>query len=315
MRTSNLTEEQKKKLSILEPMLREAADSRDFDKAKEITTKIQNILRPTGHETRLMQAKNRLFEVAMESGNVETAISGFFAVRQKVSKRTRLYLEATALLAICYLRQKDLASARPYMVEALSCEKNITADQRRSEFKVALAKRFEEEALLASLSADEKEYLDIDKIQDEAGKLIHSKHEDEILEMLGRTVPEGALDFVQEVRDESMRLLTYKEKIKLPSPEYFKERKKLGKGVLSAFQAVIWRSLCDKDSDVYKMWFTNGMQAVLDKKYIAASIATTLAGLNIGVYAIAIYLTALLVKIGIETFCNIYKPDNIMGLR
>jgi len=315
MSNSNLTEEQKQKLAILEPKLREAADSRDFEKAKAISLSIQNVLRPTGHETRLMQNKNRLFEVAMESGNLGTAISGFLGVRQKVSRRTRLYLEATALLAICYLRKRDLNSARPYMVEALSCENNIKSESKRSVFKVALAKRFEEEALLASLSVGEAEYLDIDKIQEEAGKLIYSKHEDEILELLGATVPEGALDFVQEVRDESMGLLTYDEKKKLPSPDYFKERKKLGKGILSAFQAVIWRSLCDKESEVYKMWFTDGMKAVLDKKYLTVSIATALAGLNAGVYAIAVYLTALLVKIGLETFCNVYKPDNLMGLR
>lgn len=315
MGAPNLTDDQKKKLAILEPMLREAADAYDLDKAKDITARIQEILRPTGHETRLMQTKNRLFEIAMESGNVGMAISGFLGVRQKVSERTRLYLEATSLLAICYLRKKDLDSARPYMVEALSCEKNIKSVTQRSVFKITLAKRFEDEALLASLSVEESEYLDIDKIQEDAGNLIRTKHEDEILEMLGASVPAGAIDFVQDVHKESMGLLTYDEKKKLPSPEYFKERKKLGKGVFSAFQTVIWHSLCDKDSEVYKMWFTNGMQAVLDKKYITASIATALAGLNAGVYAIAVYLSALLIKIGIETFCSIYKPSNIMGLR
>ncbi len=315
MSTPNLTEEQKKKLAILEPMLKEAADSRDFEKANEIAAKIQIILRPTGHETRLMQTKNRLFEVAMESGNLERAISGFIGVRKKVSDTTRLYLEATSLLAICYLRKKDLKSARPYMVKALSCDKNIKSELRRSTFKVALAKRFEEEALLASISIDEAEYLDIDKIQKEAGQLIYTKHEDEILEKLGAIVPEGAVDFVREVHNESIGLLTFEEKKKLPSPDYFRERKKLGKGVLSAFQAVVWRSLCDKDSEVYKMWFTNGMQAVLDKKYITVAVATALTGLKVGIYAIAVYLTALLIKIGIETFCSVYKPDNIMGLR
>lgn len=315
MGTPKLTDDQKKKLAILEPMLREAADSHNLEKAKEITARIQSVLRPTGHETRLMQTKNRLFEIAMESGNLGMAISGFLGVRQKVSSRTRLYLEATSLLAICYLRKKDLNSARPYMVEALSCESNIKSPKKRSAFKVALAKRFENEALLASLSIDESEYLDIDKIQEEAGQLIYKKHEDEILELLGANVPEGALDFVQDVHKESIGLLTYEEKVKLPSPNHFRERKKLGKGVLTAFQAVIWRSLCDKDSEVYKMWFTNGMQAVLDKKYITAAIATALTGLSIGIYAIAVYLTALLIKIGIETFCTVYKPENIMGLR
>lgn len=315
MSNNNLTEEQKKKLAILEPKLRAAADARDYEKSKKIAASIQSILRPTGHETRLMQTKNILFEVAMESGNIQIAIAGFIGVRQKTSKRTRLYLEATALLAICHLRKKDLASARPFIVEALSCEKNITSEDKRSEFKVALVKRFEDEALLASLTVKEAEFLDVDKIQNEAGRLVYSLHEDEILEKLGAIVPNDALDFVQGVRKESMGMLTYEEKKKLPSPDYFKERKKLGKGVLSAFQSIIWKSLCDKESDVYKMWFTNGMQAVLDKKYITASIVSALSGLSIEIYAIAVYLTALLIKIGVETFCCIYKPENIMGLR
>lgn len=315
MASSKLTDEQRAKLAILEPMLRSAADARNYEQAKEITLRIQNVLRPAGHETRLMKAKNQLFEVAMESGNLSTAITGFIGVRKKVSKRTRLYLEATTLLAICYLRKKDLASARPYMLESFEREKNIVSPKRQSEYRVALAKRFDEEALLASLAAENADHLDVDSVQEEVGWLVYSKHEDEILELLGSAVPEGALAFVQDVHKQSQGLLTYEEKKKLPSPAAFAERKKLGKGILSAFQSVIWRSLCDKDSEVYKMWFTNGMQAVLDKKYITAAVVGALSGLNIGFYAVAAYLTALLIKIGIETFCTVYKPSSIMGLR
>jgi len=262
-----------------------------------------------------MESKNRLFEVAMETGSLNTAINGFIGVRSKVASSTRLYLEATALLAICYLRKKDIDKARPYMVEALQCEKNISSDAKRSEFKLSLAKRFDEEALLATLAVDSCEYLSVDQIQADAGKLIYSNQEEEIFEKLGSYVPDGALDFVKEVHKESQGLLTYQERKRLPSPEYFTERKSLGKGILSAFQSVIWSSLCDKDSEVYKMWFTNGMQAVLDKKYITTAVVSTLAGLSIGVYAIAVYLSALLLKIGIETFCKVYKPSGIMGLR
>ena len=63
MRDPKLTTEQKEKLAILEPMLREAASSHDFERAKEVTFRIQNVLRPTGNETRLMESKNRLMEL------------------------------------------------------------------------------------------------------------------------------------------------------------------------------------------------------------------------------------------------------------
>lgn len=106
MPPEKLTAEQRAQLATLEPRLRSAADARDYKQAKAVTLQIQNVLRPTGHDARLMKAKNQLFEVAMETGNLTTAITGFIGVRKKVSKRTRLYLEATTLLAICYLRKK-----------------------------------------------------------------------------------------------------------------------------------------------------------------------------------------------------------------
>ncbi len=312
---SRLTEEQKRQLSLLEPSLRLAAARRDFDECRRLTDFIEIVLRPTGHEIRLMESKNWLFETAMEVGRVDYAVRGFIEVRKKVSKSTRLYLEATALLAICFLRKKDLTRARPYMVEAFRCEKNITSANRRSDFKVTLAKRFDEEALLASIASDTEENLDVDRIQEDAAKLIQSKHEDEILELLGSSVPEGALGFMEKVHAESKNLLTYEEKLKLPSPATFQQKKKLGRGILSAFQTVIWQSLCDRESDVYKMWFTNGLQAVLDKKYLTSAIVGALAGIKIGVYAVAVYLTSLLIKIGVETFCHVYKPNVLMALR
>lgn len=315
MNPVKLTKQQKESLAIYEPMLAATAISRDFEKAKEITIKIQNLLRPTGHETRLMKSKNQFFEVAMETGNIGTAIRGFIGVRKKVSKRTRLYLEATTLLAICYLRKKDLSSARSYMVEALKCENNIKSITKRSEFKLTLAHRFDNEALLAGLVVEEQEHLDPEKIQQDAGQLVYSKHEDDILELLGGAVPPDAMSFVDDVHKESQGQLTYEEKLKLPSPAKFEERKKLGKNVLSAFQSVIWHSLCDKDSEVYKMWFTNGVQALLGKTYLASAIGSALAGFKIGVYAISVYLTALILKMGLETYCLLYKPTNIMNLR
>ncbi|OEG74041.1 hypothetical protein BEL05_20405 [Shewanella colwelliana] len=311
----NLTEEQKNQLRVLEPKLRLASVRRDFEECKNVTAQIQGLLRPTGHETRLMQSKNWLYETAMEVGKIDYAIRGFIGVRQKASTSTRLYLEATSLLAICHLRKSDLEKARPFMVEALKCEKNIKSESRRSDFKISLAKRFDEEALLSSIATNVCEDLNVDKIQEDAAKLIQTKHEDEILELLGSNVPEGALDFIERVNAESKNLLTYEEKLMLPSPATFKQKKKLGKGVLAAFQTVIWQSLCDKNSDVYKIWFTNGLQAVLDKKYLTTAIVGALSGLKIGIYAIAVYLTSLLIKMGIETFCNVYQPNNLMALR
>jgi hypothetical protein len=97
----NLSEGQKSRLRILEPALRQAVRSGNFQAAKIHAADIQSLLRPTGHEARLMQAKNWLFEAAMEAGDLQYAEAGFNGVRQRTSPAARVHLEATALLAIC----------------------------------------------------------------------------------------------------------------------------------------------------------------------------------------------------------------------
>ena len=315
MSSEKLTKEQKEKLKSLEPQLQRAEETRNYEEAKRITFKIQQLLRPTRHETRLMQTKNRLFETAMECGELSIAIKGFLGVRRKVAETTRLYLEATSLLAICFLRKRDLKSARPYMVEALKCEKNIKSEAKRTQFKASLAKRFNDEALLSSLAIEGLENLNPERVQKDAGKLVCENTEDEILALLGSEVSSSTIEFVEEVNRESQKLLTFKEKRMLPAYVEIKEKRKLGKSVLSAFERILWKSLCDKESEVYKMWFTNGMKAVLDKKYITTAIIAALSGLSIGVYAIAVYATALIIKMGIEAFCDVHEPKNLMDLR
>lgn len=313
---NKLTKEQKDRLAHLEPRLRQALVNLDYIGAERVTSEIQVLLRPTGHENRLMHAKNILFETAMESGRIQTAILGFLGVRNKVNKSSRLYLEATALLAICFLRNADFNSAKPFMEEALKCEKNIKTPGPRAKFKLGLAKRFDDEALLASLTLQDGDRVvtaDLDRVQDEAGKLVYSKNEDELFLLLGSSVSNRALEFINNVRETSSKCLTYEEKKMLPPPP--KEKRDVGKSVFTAVNRVVWKSLCDKKSDVYKMWFTNGFQAVLDKKYLTSAIVAALNEFKAGIYAIVVYVTALIIKIGIEIFCELYKPTSLMALR
>lgn len=107
--------------------MRQAAASGDYEEAKRHTLEIQQVLRPTGHEARLMQAKNWLFEAAMGAGHLDLAESGLLGVIARVSPTSRLYLEAAALLAICYLRQQKLTQAAPLMTSVLS-SRNIRSE-------------------------------------------------------------------------------------------------------------------------------------------------------------------------------------------
>ncbi|WP_446808413.1 hypothetical protein ACH50O_14055 [Methylomonas sp. 2BW1-5-20] len=311
----NLTETQKKELTKLEGKLKVSSRVGNYEEAIKITSKIQELLRPTGHETRLMESKNRLFETAMVAGKFGTASRGFIGVRKKVSSKTRLYLEATALLAICYIRSKSLSEARPYMIEALNCAKNIKSERKRKEFRIYLSKRFEDEAILASLSSDDKLNSYVDRIQEDAGLLVRQKHEDDILIQLGQSVSDSALDFIESVHVESIKQLSYDERIKLPSPKESRNTIFFGKRVFEVFQGVLWRALCDKSSEVYKLWFTNGISAVLDKKYLTTAIIGAMAEVKVGAYAIAVYVTAIIIKIGIETYCQLAKPHSVMDCR
>ncbi len=78
---------------------------------------------------------------------------------------------------------------------------------------------------------------------------------------------------------------------------------------------MLYRSLCDPESDVYKAWFGQGLMAVLDKRYLAIAVATALSGMSIGIKALGVSITALLIKIGIEVFCDRYKPSGVMDVR
>jgi hypothetical protein len=313
-----LSDSQKRRLKVLEPALREAVKLGKYERAKLLTHEIQELLRPTGHETRLLQDKNWLFEAALESGNIEFAISGFQGVRKKVAATTRLYLEATALLAVCYLRKKDIKAARPLMEEALGKLGNISSQQQRRKLHLNLVKRFEEEGMLAAFSqatSPSGAVLDAEVIHRDATVLSQTKSKDEIIMLLGESTPPDVLNFLRKVSDESRKLLPYKEILLLPSHETNEANLKLGRKVFASLKRIIWKSLCDPESEVYKLWYSDGVKAVLDKKYLTGSIVAALSGYRIGVYALAVHTSAIVLKTGVEVFCDVYQPPPIMGAR
>lgn len=61
-----LSDEQKRKLRILEPRLERAILEKNLKFAKEIVVDLQSLLRPTQHFVRLVQSKNKLCELAIE---------------------------------------------------------------------------------------------------------------------------------------------------------------------------------------------------------------------------------------------------------
>lgn len=307
-----LTEVQKRRLGRLEPQLCHAARTGDLKMAKALAAELQGILRPTGHHMRLFQSKNWLFEAALEAGEVDFARMGFEGIRNAIQKNTRLYLEATSLLAICHLRSGNIEAAKPHMAEVLANTEVIQSEFQRRTFKRRLIDRFDEEAVLASLRDCGSEQLDPACLEVDAGLLIQNKTEDEIFLSLGEMTPAHSVDILLRIEEFALQQLPEVDLKYLPGPKVQTERRQVGKIVFASFKRTLWRSLCDPESDIYKAWFHQGMDVVLNKKYIGGAVIAIFSGLGIGIKALAVSATALVIKFGLEVFCDAYQPDALM---
>ena len=107
-------------------------------------------------------------------------------------------------------------------------------------------------------------------------------------------------------------ILPSAERKRLPSPKTRKNDSEKGRTLIGSVKKVLWRAICDENSTVYKMWFEHGMMAVLDKKLISAAVIASLAQMKIGYFALAVSVTAILLKTGIEVFCDRFEPLDLM---
>jgi len=306
-----LTEEQKAKLAKLEPQLKSCVKTADLEKAKKIAANIQLLLRPTGHETRILQAKNWLYETAMEANSLTFAKMGFEGTIQKSSKRTRLYLEATSLLAICYLRENNIHRAQELIINAVENINNISSPDRRKQFHHRLIERLEEESILVGLVDKNSSPLNIDEVDKETVKLVMSKSEDQIIFEMGRSIPQKSIDLLSELRATYQLKLPAPDRKLLPAPVAEDNKEELGKRACSALKRVAWRALCSPQSEIYQAW-TQGLSVVYDKKYIASAIVASFNSVSITTTMIAASAAALAIKFGAETFCEIFAPKSLM---
>lgn len=315
MRPPKLTDKQKERLQALEPKLMEAIAERNFGVAKSLVVDLQNLLRPTGHITRLIQSKNRLYELALELNNIDFAIRGLIGNRQLVSNNTRLYLEASALLAICYLRKELIEKAKPLISEVLNNDTVIKSERTRKKFRREIINRFNEETALYSLKNKDKKHFTEEELEEEIVKLVTQKTESEIYLVIGKSVPQYTKHLLFQVHQFSTKQLPSAERLALPSPEQQVKDEQVGKTVFQSVKRVIYSSLCDPKSEIYKVWYNNGMAIVLSKNYIRTAVVMYLANLGIGFKLITASVIALIMKFGLEVYCEKYKPADLMELR
>ncbi|MFW7340517.1 hypothetical protein V0R37_03120 [Pollutimonas sp. H1-120] len=306
-----LSKEQKEKLANLEPRLVSCVKSANLREAKLITAEIQLLLRPTGHETRLLQAKNWLYETAMEANSITFAKLGFEGNIQKSGPRTRLHLEATSLLAICYLRERNIDRARELIAKAVDDISCIRSESKRKQFHERLIARLEEESILLGLVDELAPSLDLEEVDWHTVNLIKTKSESQIYLEMGRAVPPQVIDLLDVVRRAYTLRLPAPDIKLLPPPLNKENEESLGKRANSALRRVAWRSICSSDSEVYKAW-SQGLAAVYDKKYITGAIVVSFNSISISAVMVAASAAALAIKFGVEVFCETFAPKSLM---
>jgi len=310
-----LSEQQKKRLKSLEPKLKNAIANKDLATAKRLVFDLQALLRPTGHTIRLIESKNRLYELAIDLGEIGFAKTGLASNRQVTKKNTRTNLEATALSAICLLRENKIEEAKPLIKEVLKNDKVIKSERTRALFRKAIVERFNEEITLCSLKEEPKQDFTEEDIEPEITKLLRTSNNDQLYLAVGNATPEYTKHNLLQVHKYSTNQLPTAERLSLPSPEQKGEPKEVGKTVFKSIKRVIYNSLCDPESDIYKTWYNNGMQLVLNKKFIHTAVITTLANFGIGIKMLAATIVALIIKFGIEVYCDKSQPLDLMALR
>ncbi|OIR05487.1 hypothetical protein GALL_122300 [mine drainage metagenome] len=268
----------------------------DYKLAKIVASDIQELLRATGHETRLMKAKNWLFEAALNANELHMAEAGFRGIRNKTSETTRVHLEATALLIVCLLRQKRLLEAEPLIAKALK-SKAIKDPIRRRDFLQSVTSRFQLESYISAIRDLGTESFSAEAVDAEAIEAVRTKSEEELYSQIAAALPREVIEFVYKVDNAARKQLTVTEVLYLPSPTSIEKKVEQGKSFFASLKLVIWKSLCDPQSEIYKAWYTNGMAQVLSKKYYAIVITSALFDLGFAAKAVAVPATALLMKL------------------
>lgn len=303
------------RLERLTPQFKKAIQEKNIIDAKIVISDLQQVLRTLGKMTRLVEFKNQLFELALEEKDYDFAIDGFLSNRALANNTTRLHLEATALLAIAYLRKTEIEKAKPFIKEVLQNKKLIKTDSTREKFNQEIIARFDEECALASLKSNRKIEYNLDELHQEVIKVLNASTDEQLYITIGKTLPKFTKDLLYEVDKFSKNQLPYKEQKMLPAPEELIKDEPAGRTVFSAFKRVVYKSLCDPKSEVYKAWYTNAVGSVVDKKYITIAIALALSGEGIGITALAISASALVIRFGLDIYCEKYKPATVTEFR
>lgn len=308
---TKLHEYQLAALRPLEAQLREAVAQAESEKAVEIAGKIQALFPDDRKHHRLLRAKLWAFEACVDANRLSYAETGLIGVRKLASPSTRLYLEASALLAVALLRQKKIADSKKIIREVIRNINNIASDRTRHQFQKRFISRVEEECILAELIDTGDGKLDASEIEAKAILLIQHNSNDEILKLIGNSVPSQGLRLLSDVRTYSIQQLPPPDRKMLPPPEKAEQPKNIGRTTFALLRRIAWKTFCKPSSPIYKLW-SKRVPKVFNEGYFSAAVVTALGDFRIGIPLIASGLAALVMKYSAEEFCELAKPKGLM---
>lgn len=305
-----LSEKQKATLAKNEGILRDACRIADLDAAERTIKRIQSAFLHERSHFRVLRAKLWYYEAVLDSGNTSSALMGFEGIQARANKGTRIYLESSAFLGICHLRLKKVDEAKEYIRFVVSSVNDITSESKRQQFQQRLIARIEDECILSELIGTDVSPLNVEDIHQRSIELVQ-KSGDEVLEALADSLPSTTSALICTVTEYSIKLMLPSDQKRLPPPKPEIPKIQLGKKARAALKRIGWRTFCDQQSNVYKLW-SKGVPKVFNEGYFSSSIVTTLAEWRIGIPQLAAGLVATAMKFGCEEFCSQFKPEGLM---
>jgi hypothetical protein len=301
-------------LETLKPMekeLQKAVAQAEPEKAIEIATRIQTLFGNDRTHHRLLRAKLWAYEACVDANRLNYAESGLIGIRKICGRSTRLHLEASALLAVALLRQKKANDAKKVIREVIENINNIASDRTRHQFQRRFIERVEEECILAEMIGVDEGALNPAEIESKAILLVQHNSDDEILKLIGNSVPSAGVVLLKDVRSYSLNLLPAPDRKLLPPPAKAEEPKNIGRTTFALLRRIAWKTFCKPSSPIYKLW-SQRIPKVFNDGYFSAAVVATLSEYRIGLPLIASGLAALAMKYSAEEFCALAKPKGLM---
>jgi hypothetical protein len=301
-------------LKRLEDALQKACRLGKVDRAQDCIIEIQILLKPYGNHHRLLQAKLWFFECVLDANNATYAESGFIDIRRKANKGTRIYLEATLLLAVCYIRKKDISTSKPLFKYVINNINNVKSDRTRRRFHKEVLNRIEQECILSELIGSGNEILDPESVHEKAVFLIQNNSDHDIYVLIGNALPSSAVNLLEDVRHFAVLQIAVPDQKFLPAPKEATKPLHLGKLAMAVIKRIGYRALCDPDSSLHKLW-SKKVDKVYSSAYFAAAIAQSFNQWKIGLLLLGSGLAAIAMKCSAAEFCEMAKPESLMDSR